>query len=150
MLNPYIGIIWSRATPATACAYMYGCNTHKLALCSHRPTGDIIISSTPGETRAGKLTGLMLLLHHPQKDVSSSTGGAEGVSYLAPSSGSNQVQQQMLFYIPSPVCFDTALGNRLDLNICMGLDVPAESSDSVLSTQNTLSRFKKHGCQCNS
>lgn len=52
--------------------------------------------------------------------------------------------------IPSPVCFDMALGNRLDLNICMVLDAPAESSDSVLSIQSTRGTFKKHGCQCDS
>lgn len=97
------------------------------------------------QTRAGKLTGLMLLLNHLQKDVSSRTGGTEGVSYLAPSSGSNQVQQ-MLFTIPSTVCFDMALGNWLDLNICMVLNVPTESYDSVLSIQSTLSKFCQSDC----
>lgn len=72
----------------------------------------------------------MLLLNHHQKAVSSMTAGTEGVSYKATSSsGSNQVQQQTLLTIPDTACFDMTLGNRLDLNICMVLDVLRESYD---------------------
>ena len=80
------------------------------------------------QTRAGKLPGLMLLLNHLQKDVSSMTRGTDGVSYLAPSSsGSNQVQQQTLLTIPSAACFDMTQGNWLDLNTCMAFNVLTES-----------------------
>lgn len=53
----------------------------------------------------------------------------EGVSYLAPSSGSNQVQQQTLLTIFNTACFDMMLGSWLDINSCMLLNVLNESYD---------------------
>lgn len=103
------------------------------------------------QTRAGKPTGLMLLLHHLQKAVSLPwlEGLKVSVNSAPSSSGSNQVQQQMLLTIPDTACFDMTQGNRLALNICMVLNVLSESCDSmsvIIHSKHTQSKFKMHGC----
>lgn len=68
------------------------------------------------------------------------------VTGLLRSLGSNQVQQQTLSAILSAPCSDMRLGNWLDLNICMLLNVATESYDSV-SSIHRRSESSMHGCQ---
>lgn len=67
----------------------------------------VVLSEPPrlvkAKARAGRPTRLMLLLHL----FSYVSAGAEGVSYSATSSGSNQVQRQMLLTILPSLCFLT-------------------------------------------
>lgn len=63
-------------------------------------------------------TGLRLLLNHLQKDVSYVSAGAEGVSYSATSSGSNQVQRQMLLTILPTLLASCPFGTN-GINICI-------------------------------
>lgn len=81
----------------------------------------------------------MLLLNHLPKDVSAMTGGTEGVGYLAPSTGSNQVQQQMIFTILNTVHFDMTLENCLGFMILVILHVLTEFYDSVAHCENSKS-----------
>lgn len=69
----------------------------------------VVLSRPPclvkAKASAGHPTGLMFLLNHLQKDVSYVSAGAEGVSYLATSSGPNKGQRQMLLTILPMPCF---------------------------------------------
>lgn len=61
-------------------------------------------------------------------------------------SGQIKFSNRRFFAIFSAPCSDMRLGNWLDLNICMLLNVATESYDSV-SSIHRRSEFSTHGCQ---